>query len=216
MEVGINMDVNNLQAGMPGTAASGISVSCTRSSSKTKSGKKSLSYNPREISSQIMRSKRMTGASQVLIRARAKVAMLRRAKATGEYDSAEIDNALAHAKRMVECADKKVNNLREEDRLKKKAERKAEQTEERIRNAERLECLKRSTHRRDENKEIMDANMKYYQRAYTDGTTSAAGSSYASSVAASLEITSAAGGMQSLKIAEAAMTQTSSSVDVLV
>lgn len=157
MEVGINMDVNNLQAGMPGT-----------------------------------------GASQVLSRARAKVAMLRRAKATGEYDSAEIDNALAHAKRMVECTDKKVNNLREEDRLKKKAERKAEQTEERIRNAERLERLKRSTHRRDENKEIMDANMKYYQRAYTDGTTSAAGS------------------MQSLKLAEAAMTQTASSVDVLV
>ena len=117
---------------------------------------------------------------------------------------------------MVECADKKVNNLREEDRLKKKAERKAEQTEERIRNAERLERLKRSTHRRDENKEIMDANMKYYQMAYTDGTTSAAGSSYASSVAASLEITSAAGSMQSLKIAEAAMTQTASSVDVLV
>ena len=83
-----NMDVNNLQAGMPGKAASGISVSCTMSSSKTKSGKKSLSYNPREISSQIMRSKRMTGASQVLSRARAKVAMLRRAKATGDYDSA--------------------------------------------------------------------------------------------------------------------------------
>lgn len=207
------MDVNNLQTGM-----SGISVSTTRTSSgsKSKTGRKSLSYNPREISSQIMRAKKMTGASQILSRARAKVAMLRRAKATGEYDSAEIDNALAHAKRMVECAGTKVNNLREEDRLKKRAERKEQRTEENIRNAERLERLKRSTHRRDENKEIMDADMKYYQRAYTNGGTGAVSGVGVSSAAASLEISSAAGSMQSLKIAEAAMAQSSSAVDILV
>ncbi len=207
------MDVNNLQTGM-----SGISVSTTRTSSgsKSKTGRKSLSYNPREISSQIMRAKKMTGASQILSRARAKVAMLRRAKATGEYDSAEIDNALAHAKRMVECAGTKVNNLREEDRLKKRAERKEQRTEENIRNAERLERLKRSTHRRDENKEIMDADMKYYQRAYTNGGTGAVSGVGVSSAAASLEISFAAGSMQSLKIAEAAMAQSSSAVDILV
>ena len=207
------MDVNNLQTGM-----SGISVSTTRTSSgsKSKTGRKSLSYNPREISSQIMRAKKMTGASQILSRARAKVAMLRRAKATGEYDSAEIDNALAHAKRMVECAGTKVNNLREEDRLKKRAERKEQRTEENIRNAERLERLKRSTHRRDENKEIMDADMKYYQRAYTNGGTGAVSGVGVSSAAASLEISFAAGSMQSLKIAEAAMAQSSRAVDILV
>lgn len=207
------MDVNNLQTGM-----SGISVSTTRTSSgsKSKTGRKSLSYNPREISSQIMRAKKMTGASQILSRARAKVAMLRRAKATGEYDSAEIDNALAHAKRMVECAGTKVNNLREEDRLKKRAERKEQRTEENIRNAERLERLKRSTHRRDENKEIMDADMKYYQRAYTNGGTGAVSGVGVLSAAASLEISFAAGSMQSLKIAEAAMAQSSSAVDILV
>ena len=207
------MDVNNLQTGM-----SGISVSTTRTSSgsKSKTGRKSLSYNPREISSQIMRAKKMTGASQILSRARAKVAMLRRAKAIGEYDSAEIDNALAHAKRMVECAGTKVNNLREEDRLKKRAERKEQRTEENIRNAERLERLKRSTHRRDENKEIMDADMKYYQRAYTNGGTGAVSGVGVSSAAASLEISFAAGSMQSLKIAEATMAQSSSAVDILV
>lgn len=209
-----NMDVNNLQTGM-----SEISVTTTRSStgskSKSKTGKKNLSYNPREISSQIMRAKKMTGASQTLSRARAKVAMLRRAKATGEYDSAEIDNALAHAKRMVECAGTKVNHLREEDRLKKKAERKEQQTEEKVRNAERLERLKRSMHRRDENKDIMDANMKYYQKSFSnDGL--GVSNAYVSSAAASLELTSVAGDMQSLKIASASMAQTASAVDVLV
>ena len=37
------------------------------------------------------------GASQVLSRARAKLAMLKKAQATGEYDSAELENAIAHA-----------------------------------------------------------------------------------------------------------------------
>lgn len=158
----------------------------------------------------------MTSATQVLSRARAKVAMLRRAKATGEYDSAELENALMHAKRMVECAGMKVNNLREEDMLKKKAERKEEQQEEQMRNAQRLERIKRNTHRRDENKEIADADMKYYQRAYTNGGAYTSGGTGASSAAASLEISSAAGSMQSLKIAEASMAQTGSAVDVLV
>ena len=201
------MDVNNLSVGMSGTVA--VSKG---SPSYSKSGKKSLSYNPRDISSQIMRAKKMTDATQVLSRARAKVAMLRRAKATGEYDSAELENALMHAKRMVECAGMKVNNLREEDMLKKKAERKEEQ----MRNAQRLERIKRNTHRRDENKEIADADMKYYQRAYTNGGAYTSGGTGASSAAASLEISSAAGSMQSLKIAEASMAQTGSAVDVLV
>lgn len=205
------MDVNNLSVGMSGTVA--VSKG---SPSYSKSGKKSLSYNPRDISSQIMRAKKMTGATQVLSRARAKVAMLRRAKATGEYDSAELENALMHAKRMVECAGMKVNNLREEDMLKKKAERKEEQQEEQMRNAQRLERIKRNTHRRDENKEIADADMKYYQRAYTNGGAYTSGGTGASSAAASLEISSVAGSMQSLKIAEASMAQTGSAVDVLV
>ena len=73
------MDVGDLQTGMSGMGLSGMSVLCTRSSSfsKSKSGKKSLSYNPKEISSQIMRAKKAVGASQVLSRARAKLAMLK-------------------------------------------------------------------------------------------------------------------------------------------
>lgn len=215
-----NMDVNNLQTGMSGLAASGMNVTCTRSSSysKSKNGKKSLSYNPKEISSQILRARKTVGASQVLSRARAKLAMLKRAQATGEYDSAEIENAIAHAKRMVECADMKVNNLREEDRLRKKAEDKEELKVEKLRNAKRLENLKKRTHRQDENKALFDADTKYYQRE-GNSIVGAAAASTISSVAASLELSSVSGQMRNLEITQTAIAQSSvqgQSMDVIV
>lgn len=214
-----NMDVNNLQTGMSGLVASGMNVTCTRSSSysKSKNGKKSLSYNPKEISSQILRARKTVGASQVLSRARAKLAMLKKAQATGEYDSAELENAIAHAKRMVECADMKVNNLREEDRLRKKAEDKEELKVEKLRNAKRLENLKKRTHRQDENKALFDADTKYYQREGNSIVGAAA--SAISSVAASLELSSVSGQMRNLEITQTAIAQSSvqgQSMDVIV
>lgn len=214
-----NMDVNNLQTGMSGLVASGMNVTCTRSSSysKSKNGKKSLSYNPKEISSQILRARKTVGASQVLSRARAKLAMLKKAQATGEYDSAELENAIAHAKRMVECADMKVNNLREEDRLMKKAEDKEELKVEKLRNAKRLENLKKRTHRQDENKALFDADTKYYQREGNSIVGAAA--SAISSVAASLELSSVSGQMRNLEITQTAIAQSSvqgQSMDVIV
>ncbi len=214
-----NMDVNNLQTGMSGLVASGMNVTCTRSSSysKSKNGKKSLSYNPKEISSQILRARKTVGASQVLSRARAKLAMLKKAQATGEYDSAELENAIAHAKRMVECADMKVNNLREEDRLRKKAEDKEELKVEKLRNAKRLENLKKRTHRQDENKALFDADTKYYQREGNSIVGAAA--SAISSVAASLELSSVSGQMRNLEITQTAIAQSSvqgQSIDVIV
>ena len=205
------MDVGDLQTGMSGMALSGMSVSCTRSSSfyKSKSGKKSLSYNPKEISSQIMRAKKAVGASQVLSRARAKLAMLKRAQATGEYDSAELENAIAHAKRMIDCAGMKVKNLREEDRLRKKAQEKAEREQEQFGNVKRLENLKRRTHRQDENKALFDADSKYYEEeAHNVAGSSACQASMAvSSAAASLELSSVSGQMRNLELTKSAMSQ---------
>ena len=205
-----NMDVNNLQTGMSGLAASGMNVTCTRSSLYSK-------YNPKEISSQILRAKKTVGAARVLSRARAKLAMLKKAQATGEYDSAELENAIAHAKRMVECADMKVNNLREEDRLRKRAEDKEELKVEKLRNAGRLENLKKRTHRQDENKALFDADTKYYQRE-GNGIVGAAASAI-SSAAASLELSSVSGQMRNLEITQAAIAQSSvqgQSMDVIV
>ncbi len=206
------MDVNNFQTGMSQIASSrsctsGTVATTKRSSSFSKSkSKKSLSYNPKELSSQILRARRTVGASQVLSRARAKLAMLKRAQATGEYDSAELENAIAHAKKMIDCADMKVSNLREEERIKKRAEKKAELREEQIRNARRLENIKKRTHRQDENKALFDADTKFYQRA-ANNAAGAEQSGAVSSAAASLEISSASGEMRNLELAETAMAQ---------
>lgn len=175
-----------------------------------------MSYNPKEISSQILRAKKTVGAARVLSRARAKLAMLKKAQATGEYDSAELENAIAHAKRMVECADMKVNNLREEDRLRKRAEDKEELKVEKLRNAGRLENLKKRTHRQDENKALFDADTKYYQR---EGNGIVGAASAISSAAASLELSSVSGQMRNLEITQAAIAQSSvqgQSMDVIV
>ncbi len=101
-----------------GSAKNGIRVSGSGNSSNN-ARKKKLNYNPREISQQILRASKALGASQVLIRARMKVGVLERCRATGQYEDAEIRVAMAHARRMVKCARMKVNNLKVEEHEKK-------------------------------------------------------------------------------------------------
>ena len=118
---------------------------------------------------------------------------------------------------MVECADMKVNNLREEDRLRKRAENKEELKVEKLRNAGRLENLKKRTHRQDENKALFDADTKYYQREGNSIVGAAA--STISSAAASLELSSVSGQMRNLEITQAAIAKSSvqgQSMDVIV
>lgn len=182
-------------------------VNRNKSGSKSRAARKTLSYNPKDISAQLMRVKKPIGASQVLSRARARVAMLKRAQATGEYDSVEIENALVHAKRMVSCASLKVSNLREEERLHRKAEDRKELRLKQIRAAKRLERLKKRSHRQDENKQIFDADMKYYQNASGSRSMGMAGSSFEAGAAVALEISSAAENMNNIKLAEAALSQ---------
>lgn len=82
---------------------------------KEKKPKKPLNYNHREVSGQLMRAKKAQNAAGVLMRAKGKLATLQRQAGTGQYDSREIANALAHARQMVRCAQLKVRNLREEE-----------------------------------------------------------------------------------------------------
>ena len=49
--------------------------------------------------------------------------MLQRCKASDQYHDSEVEIALAHAKRMVKCAQLKVSNLKQEEVLKKSSER---------------------------------------------------------------------------------------------
>lgn len=91
--------------------------------------KKQLNYNPRELSSAILRAKKSLSASKVTAMAQTKLISLSKCKGTGQYDDAEVNMAIAHAKRMVQCAKIKTQNLLQEERSKKRYEEetKAEQ-----------------------------------------------------------------------------------------
>mgnify|MGYP007132878972 CR=1 FL=1 len=158
----------------------------------TRSGtKRRLNYNYRDVSSQLMRAKKPQGAATALSRAKSKVNTLKRMAATGNYDSREIANALAHAKRMVECAQSKMQNLKEEEREERKynqknraekqkvkgeVKRRVASKEQHLKEKVRIETIhkvqakktrrqqmlqKRRTHRREELGKINEADMKY-------------------------------------------------------
>lgn len=110
-----------------------MSLSTESLSSKTKSttrtsnqrGTKKLNYNPREISSAILRASKAQTAGRVAVLAKNKLGMLMRCKGTGQYNDGEVNMAIAHAKRMVQCAQIKTQNLRQEERMKKRHEQEA-------------------------------------------------------------------------------------------
>lgn len=160
---------------------------------------KRLNYNHREISGQIVQAKKAQSASTILVRAKSKVAQVARCGASGQYDSKEVAAALAHAKRMVRCAQLKVRNLREEEReesahydegniraRQKKSEikRRAAQKEQKIEQKVQIEVFqevqrtkrrqqelmqKKSMHRSREYGKITEADMKYLKEMGDNG-----------------------------------------------
>lgn len=185
-----------------GGAAGNASVVTTKSSAvgKGKAGnrqavkpQKKLNYNPREISSQLVRANKSRNAAAVLARARIRLSVLHQAHASGQYNSSEVRIAMAHAKRMVECCRVKVRNLKEEEVLKSRNDRahnngeqkKRNEIKRRVRQREqdlkvkmsleenqrilkektrRQQLLqKRRMHRNDEQRRITEADMKYLE-----------------------------------------------------
>lgn len=98
---------------LDGTVAGTIRIT-----NPTKKKLKRIKYNFKEISAQILRSKTSVSSSQVVVRARGKVAMLQRMLRTGEYDDKALENAIIHAKKMVRIAKKKTKHLKEEEKAK--------------------------------------------------------------------------------------------------
>lgn len=96
------------------------SISYTKASRKTTSQKKTkrLNYNFKEISSQIMRAKTSSSASQAVAKARGKIAMLQRQRRSGEYDEKEVEQAILHAQSMERIARKRVKHLQMEETAK--------------------------------------------------------------------------------------------------
>lgn len=161
--------------------------------------KRALNYNYRELSAQLMRTKKIQGAANVATRAKGKLASLQRCAGSGQYDAKEVSNAIAHARRMVRCAQMKVNHLKEEERelskhtkstsaeeQKKKNEikRRVSQKEQQLEQKMKLEMLadvraeksrrqemirKRKSHRNQERAKINEADMKYIKAMTESG-----------------------------------------------
>lgn len=102
-----------------GTVAGTLSVS-TSNKKKSKETKQRLNYNFKSVSSMILRAKTSGSASQAVIKARGKLANLRRKLHTDKYDDKELENAITHAAKMVRIAKKRVNHLKEEEESDKK------------------------------------------------------------------------------------------------
>lgn len=120
----MNMSVNgfgdmNTGSAIAGTLSikdSGYSVKHISSNNRTaKKTIKKLNYNHKEVSGQILKAKKAQSAAVALNRAKSKLANLQRAAGTGQYDEKEVATAIAHARRIVRCAQLKVRNLKEEE-----------------------------------------------------------------------------------------------------
>ena len=99
-------------------AASGTTFDAQRMSRSAASAQKKmkkLQYNFKLISSQIMRAKTSSSASQAVSSAKRMVAQLRRKRKSGEYDDEELEAAITHALAMERVAKKHVKNLQQEE-----------------------------------------------------------------------------------------------------
>lgn len=100
-------------------AASGTTFDAQRMSRSAASAQKKmkkLQYNFKLISSQIMRAKTSSSASQAVSSAKRMVAQLRRKRKSGEYDDEELEAAITHALAMERVAKKHVKYLQQEER----------------------------------------------------------------------------------------------------
>ncbi len=197
-----------------------------RTDNKTKT-KKQLNYNHKEISGQLLRAKKAQNAANVLTRAKSKLATLQRQAGTGQYDTKEIANALAHARRMVRCAQLKVRNLREEEQEQKahkrengaheqqkqnEVKRRVAQKEREIKSKVTIEEMqeaarekrkrnemvqKRRMHRNQEQSRINEADMKYIKGQMENNRDAG---SYSSSGCAVLDLSMEAAAMAEVQM----------------
>lgn len=192
--------------------------------------KKKLNYNSKEISSQLLRASKSRNASMILARAKSKVSVLQRCLGTGQYNDSEVRTAIAHANRMVKCAKMKVQNLKEEERLKKQYEnehtnkehqqkneikRRVSQKERDIKTkavldetqqvlkekAMRQEILrKKRLHRNAERGKISEADMKYLEEQMNERRRTCT-----NTCGVSLELSTQAVGLSELQLSEHAL-----------
>lgn len=109
--------------------------------------KKKLNYNSREMPAALMRASKSQSAGRVAVQAKGRLSSLMRCKGSGEYNDAEVSNAIIHAKRMVQCAQMKVSNLKEEERMQKKYQQAAKAEEQQGKNEVKAKIVRQERQR---------------------------------------------------------------------
>lgn len=124
----IKVELYNRDGSYAGTMA--VSTSKTRAEKSKKSSKtaqkkpKKLQYNFKKLSNQIMQTKTSVNAKQLVTKAKFQIADLRAKLISGDYDYAEIHNALVHAEKIARVAKKRMKNLEEEEYIEKTGRKK--------------------------------------------------------------------------------------------
>ncbi len=119
--------------------------------------KKELVYEYQKVSGSIARAKTINQASTAIRQAKANLINVRRKGATGQYDEAQLAMAINHAKKMVQIANKKLNNLKQESTMSREKPR-PEETEKLLKQRKNQ---KKNAHRKEENAALMQADMDY-------------------------------------------------------
>lgn len=157
---------------------------------KTVTQKRALNYNYRKVSGAISRAKSVNQAGNALTSAKSSLSNLRRKNGSGNYDSNELAIAISHAQKMVRTARKKLQNMKQEERMNRN-DTQLENNKEREHNSlnrverggntakevkreQELLLLKKqlkqhrkqreNAHRRDEAYELLNADMEYLKK----------------------------------------------------
>ncbi len=146
-----------------------------RTGSNKNKSKKKLKYNSKEIAALLLNANTSQAAASVLMMARSRLTDMMSASATGQYDKTEVMNAIRHADKMVNCAQRKMHNLKEEETEKhqhkkakeslskeyNKGKRSVKKQELMLKKQELLLKRKSRRHRNEERTKIDEANHSY-------------------------------------------------------
>ena len=119
----MKIDLYNKDGSYAGSMA--VSTSKTKTSQSKKTSKaaqkkpKKLQYNFKRLSNQVLRTKTSVNAKQLVTKAKFQIADLRAKLISGDYDYAEVHNALVHAEKIARVAKKRMKHLEEEEYLEK-------------------------------------------------------------------------------------------------
>ena len=119
----MKIDLYNKDGSYAGSMA--VSTSKTKTSKSKKTSKaaqkkpKKLQYNFKRLSNQVLRTKTSVNAKQLVTKAKFQIADLRAKLISGDYDYAEVHNALVHAEKIARVAKKRMKHLEEEEYIEK-------------------------------------------------------------------------------------------------